>query len=188
MIDHKKAKMSKFDLNSLPKCGAKTRSGSPCKRLGNKRNGRCKLHGGRSTGAKTAEGKLAVRTNPIKNGAGWNVIQGYDPELNEYSIDAYLQLFDMVKLNNTDSSELNALIAQHRVALECFKYRVLECYGVDSFIIIQSALDAYYKDTDSQHLHFHIHTKIVKAPYFHQHMSEARKQFLLINKGFKFNW
>ncbi len=51
----------RFDLNSLPRCGAKTRAGTPCKRFGNLRNGRCKLHGGRSTGARTEEGKRAVR-------------------------------------------------------------------------------------------------------------------------------
>ena len=37
-----------FDLSTLPRCGAKTRVGTPCKRVGNLRNGRCKLHGGRS--------------------------------------------------------------------------------------------------------------------------------------------
>jgi hypothetical protein len=32
----------------MPRCGAKTRSGKPCQRIGNKRNGRCRLHGGRA--------------------------------------------------------------------------------------------------------------------------------------------
>lgn len=40
-----------FDLATLPRCGARTRSGTPCRRYGTKRNGRCRLHGGRSTGA-----------------------------------------------------------------------------------------------------------------------------------------
>lgn len=53
----------RFNLESLPLCGAKTRSGEPCKRKGNKRNGRCKLHGGNSTGAKTEQGKMASRLN-----------------------------------------------------------------------------------------------------------------------------
>lgn len=41
------------------KCGAKTRKGTPCqcKALA---NGRCKFHGGLSTGAKSAEGRLKV--------------------------------------------------------------------------------------------------------------------------------
>ena len=42
------------------RCGAKTRQGSPCKRPANKRNGRCRLHGGRSTGPKTADGRAKI--------------------------------------------------------------------------------------------------------------------------------
>jgi hypothetical protein len=41
---------NKFDLNTLPTCGARTRSGGLCKHKGNIRNGRCKRHGGASTG------------------------------------------------------------------------------------------------------------------------------------------
>lgn len=38
-------------------CEAKTRAGTPCKRTDISCNGRCKFHGGHSTGALTAEGK-----------------------------------------------------------------------------------------------------------------------------------
>ena len=38
-------------------CGAKTRKGTPCKLTSLYGSGRCKLHGGMSTGAKTQEGK-----------------------------------------------------------------------------------------------------------------------------------
>jgi len=41
---------NRFDLNTLPACGAKTRSGALCKHKGSIRNGRCKRHGGASTG------------------------------------------------------------------------------------------------------------------------------------------
>jgi len=41
---------NQFDLDTLPICGARTRSGSLCKHKGNIRNGRCKRHGGASTG------------------------------------------------------------------------------------------------------------------------------------------
>ena len=41
---------NQFDLNTLPICGARTRSGDLCKHKGNFRNGRCKRHGGASTG------------------------------------------------------------------------------------------------------------------------------------------
>ena len=42
---------NRFDLNTLPACGARTRSEGLCKHKGNLRNGRCKRHGGASTGA-----------------------------------------------------------------------------------------------------------------------------------------
>jgi hypothetical protein len=45
---------------SMPRCGAKTRAGKPCRRIGNKRNGRCKLHGGRA-GAPSGERNGAWR-------------------------------------------------------------------------------------------------------------------------------
>ncbi|MGX5835761.1 HGGxSTG domain-containing protein [Aeromonas piscicola] len=44
------------DLAGLA-CGATTRAGTPCKRTDIYGNGRCKFHGGLSTGAKTEEGK-----------------------------------------------------------------------------------------------------------------------------------
>ena len=40
------------------KCGAKTRRGTACQRPANKKNGRCRLHGGASTGPRT-EGGIA---------------------------------------------------------------------------------------------------------------------------------
>lgn len=50
-----------------PRCGATTRKGTPCKAAAvwiagepAPRNGRCRVHGGLSTGPKTAEGKAAI--------------------------------------------------------------------------------------------------------------------------------
>src|SRR4030095_5965659 len=45
-------KIHPFD--SMSRCGAKRRNGLPCKRIGNKRNGRCRLHGG-NAGAPSGE-------------------------------------------------------------------------------------------------------------------------------------
>ena len=49
-------------------CGAKTRKGTPCqappvwnKATDKARNGRCKIHGGLSTGPKTEAGRQAIR-------------------------------------------------------------------------------------------------------------------------------
>jgi hypothetical protein len=46
-------------------CGAKTRAGTPCKRKDLYISGRCKLHGGLSTGPTTEKGKRkAARNGP----------------------------------------------------------------------------------------------------------------------------
>jgi len=45
------------------RCGAKTRAGTPCKMKSIYINGRCKLHGGLSTGPTTKEGKRRVTMN-----------------------------------------------------------------------------------------------------------------------------
>ena len=50
-----------------PRCGAKTRNGSPC-RSPAMPNGRCRMHGGRSTGPRTPEGLERVRAARTKHG------------------------------------------------------------------------------------------------------------------------
>lgn len=58
-----------------PQCGARTRTGAPCKAPAvwdkvkdRPRNGRCKLHGGLSTGPKTSEGRNAIRRSNQRRG------------------------------------------------------------------------------------------------------------------------
>lgn len=48
-------------------CGAKTRSGDPCRRSP-MANGRCRLHGGLSTGPKTPEGRERIRRALLNHG------------------------------------------------------------------------------------------------------------------------
>ena len=48
-------------------CGAKTRAGHPCGRSA-MRNGRCDLHGGKSTGPRTPEGLERSRKANWKHG------------------------------------------------------------------------------------------------------------------------
>jgi len=55
------------DLKDL-RCGAKTRAGTPCKLNSLYGNGRCKYHGGLSTGATTEAGKAKVAKNGFKQG------------------------------------------------------------------------------------------------------------------------
>lgn len=50
------------DLKSL-RCGARTRAGTPCKQKAIYINGRCKFHGGLSTGPRTPDGKRRSAMN-----------------------------------------------------------------------------------------------------------------------------
>lgn len=45
------------------RCGARTRSGHPCKRTDLYRSGRCRMHGGMSTGPRTEAGKVRSSIN-----------------------------------------------------------------------------------------------------------------------------
>lgn len=49
-------------------CGARTRAGTPCKLRSVYWNGRCKFHGGLSTGPKSDAGKEQARINGRKGG------------------------------------------------------------------------------------------------------------------------
>ncbi|MDF2495070.1 MAG: hypothetical protein K0S66_2004 [Sphingomonas sp.] len=44
-------------------CGARTRAGQPCRRTDLADSGRCRFHGGASTGPKTQAGKDRARAN-----------------------------------------------------------------------------------------------------------------------------
>jgi len=52
-----------WTLFSGLRCGAKNRRGTPCKRVDIYASGRCKLHGGCSTGPTTPEGKARALRN-----------------------------------------------------------------------------------------------------------------------------
>lgn len=55
------------DLRNVPMCGAKTRAGTACQ-CPAMANGRCRLHGGLSTGARTGAGMARIRAAVLKNG------------------------------------------------------------------------------------------------------------------------
>ena len=60
---------TRFGPNWLEKrCLAKTRRGTPCQRPAFKHNGKCGLHGGLSTGAKTAAGLKKISDVNLKHG------------------------------------------------------------------------------------------------------------------------
>ena len=55
------------DFTKAPRCGAKNRRGTPCQAPA-MRNGRCRLHGGKSTGPRTPEGLERMRKAKTKHG------------------------------------------------------------------------------------------------------------------------
>ena len=55
------------DLAKAKPCGARTRNGKPCRGPAMK-NGRCRMHGGPSTGPRTPEGKERSRMAGWKHG------------------------------------------------------------------------------------------------------------------------
>jgi hypothetical protein len=55
------------DFSKAPRCGARNRRGTPCQ-CPAMRNGRCRLHGGLSTGPKTREGLERIRQAATKHG------------------------------------------------------------------------------------------------------------------------
>ena len=50
------------------RCDARTRSGTLCRKYPMKRKRRCRLHGGLSTGPKTAEGRARIAAAQFKHG------------------------------------------------------------------------------------------------------------------------
>ena len=50
------------------RCLAKTRRGTKCQRAAYKHNGRCRLHGGLSTGARTQEGLQRISEANLRHG------------------------------------------------------------------------------------------------------------------------
>lgn len=58
------------------RCGAKTRKGTPCRAKSVPGKGRCKFHGGMSTGARTPEGLERIREAQRRRWARWRAERG----------------------------------------------------------------------------------------------------------------
>jgi len=50
------------------RCGAKTRRGTACQRPANKKIGRCRLHGGASSGPRTEQGRAKIAAANLRHG------------------------------------------------------------------------------------------------------------------------
>jgi hypothetical protein len=53
--------------HAAPRCGARARTGNPCRQPAMP-NGKCRLHGGRSTGPRTDAGRAALAAAHTKHG------------------------------------------------------------------------------------------------------------------------
>ncbi len=167
--------MPRINLAQLPKCGAITRKGTPCQRPGNKHNGRCRLHGGNSTGPTTTSGKAVSRHNASK-AFPEDLFNGKVNLLylvNAHS--AYTLLYHLMSQQDIDWQEVHSTVAQHRVALEYAKYRLVEFSEPYALAIIQTALDRYYQDTSAPHLKFHIFEDMLMLPMFFRQLTEAQQ-------------
>ena len=58
---------SRFNIKNTKKCYAKTRQNTLCQSPAMK-NGRCRLHGGKSTGARTKEGIERIKKANLRHG------------------------------------------------------------------------------------------------------------------------
>ncbi|WP_313899013.1 HGGxSTG domain-containing protein [Methylobacterium sp. J-072] len=91
------------------RCGARTRSGCPCQGPAMP-NGRCRMHGGSSTGARTPEGLARVRTATLAHGRR----SAESIALRRQMRAAFVHLRDMVRATNTEMRKTDAL---HRAML-----------------------------------------------------------------------
>ena len=71
-----------------PACGARTRNGAPCRALA-MRNGRCRMHGGASTGRKTAEGIERHREAVTRHGGRSREMAEFRRAMRELRADAW---------------------------------------------------------------------------------------------------
>lgn len=63
--------------NRTRRCGARTRAGAPCKmQHASPWANRCRLHGGLSTGPRTAEGRARIARAQRDRWARWRAAQG----------------------------------------------------------------------------------------------------------------
>ena len=62
------------------RCGAKTRKGTPCRMKSEPGKRRCKFHGGRSTGARTPEGKARIAESQRRRWLAWRAKREQSPD------------------------------------------------------------------------------------------------------------
>ncbi|MEC6833359.1 HGGxSTG domain-containing protein [Photobacterium toruni] len=147
----------RFDLNSLPFCSAKTRNGTPCKRRGNLKNGRCKLHGGNSTGSKTELGKMSAKAHSMSLFPSMYCGERIPDKYYQRAFNAFNKLIQIVKIEPLNWQAIYATVEPDVIPLEMLKYLILELKSIEEFMMIQHVLDAYYSETRAEHLRFTVY-------------------------------
>ena len=84
------------DYLASPRCGARTRDGGACGQPAMP-NGRCRLHGGKSTGARTEAGRARLRTLHTKHGGYGKEMQAHFHRMGALIADAR-HLLDSVRV------------------------------------------------------------------------------------------
>ena len=79
------------DPNSSPRCMARTRRGTSCQAPAMP-NGRCRLHGGKSTGPRTAEGLERCRLANLQHGGSAEAIKNRREEAKFFN-----RVFDLLQ-------------------------------------------------------------------------------------------
>lgn len=82
------------------RCGAKTRSGCPCEGPA-MANGRCRMHGGTSTGPRTSDGRARARTAPLTHGRRSAAYIASRQEIRS----SFVMLRDMIRASNAEMRE-----------------------------------------------------------------------------------
>lgn len=71
MLQAVEAQVKAIAANRQVRCGAKTRRGTACMLKSEPGRRRCRFHGGKSTGAKTTEGRARIAEAQLKRWARW---------------------------------------------------------------------------------------------------------------------
>ncbi len=77
-----------------------------------------------------------------------------------------------------DSQKLNKLVAAHKEALEVMKFYILERFGITAFILIQGALDHYYRNVNAEHVKHHVFFPLFTLPHFGIIRTDAQERYL----------
>jgi hypothetical protein len=91
------------DFSLAPRCEARTRRGTPCQ-CPAMRNGRCRLHGGLSTGPRTAEGIERIRRASMTHGRRSQAAKAEQRSLRDLMKDCRLLLNQLAEAPDGDQA------------------------------------------------------------------------------------